>query len=62
MATKECPFCKSQIPAAASACKHCGKDVSTLHLVGKGMQSLGCLLTIFVTVPVLLLFLFAKGC
>lgn len=40
--TATCPHCKAEIPADASACSHCGRDVSTLALAGKAMTGIGC--------------------
>jgi len=59
---KQCPFCKSDIPKDASTCRYCAKGVSTVAMIGQGCQGVGCLLTLFVTVPIVLLFLFYAAC
>lgn len=48
-ATKTCIYCKSEIPADASHCAHCGKDVS----VAGALKQLGC--TLFLVGAALLL-------
>jgi len=48
----KCPECGGDISSTASKCPHCGHD---MHGCANSMMSLGCLLTICVTVPVLLL-------
>ena len=55
---KTCPHCKSKIPKDATACRSCGKEVSGLALFGHGLQACGCILTLLITVPLALLFLF----
>lgn len=55
MPEKSCPYCKLSIPTEASICGHCGKGVSGLHLAGTALSSIGCILTMFVTIPLILL-------
>lgn len=60
--TKTCPFCKSDIPKAASTCRHCGKEVSTAALLGKGLMGIGCGLMVLVPLAVMLFFVVAGSC
>jgi hypothetical protein len=57
-----CPYCKMEIPQDASICGHCRKNVSKLGMVGDGMQSCGLIMTLLITVPALLFFVFMRGC
>jgi hypothetical protein len=60
--TKVCPFCKSDIPKDASACRHCGKDVSTAAVVGKGLTALGCMIMLLAPLAVILFLVIAGSC
>jgi hypothetical protein len=51
-----------EIPQDASICGHCRKNVSKLGMVGDGMQSCGLIMTLLITVPALLFFVFMRGC
>jgi len=65
MALITCKECKNKISDTAKVCPHCGyekKDFAqSLDDIGKAGQNLGCALTIFITIPILL-FLFMVGC
>lgn len=63
--TQTCRFCKSEVPAGATACRYCGKDIGVaaeLKRTGDALKSVGCFLTLVVTVPILLLFFLGKSC
>lgn len=56
--TKKCPYCAETILQKADICKHCGKNINSTQIlgqqlgtIGKSMQSVGCLLTILVSIP-----------
>lgn len=42
--TQICPFCKSEIPVDATACRFCGRDVSRQLIAGKAIFNLGQLM------------------
>lgn len=54
MALKPCRECGREISTAAKQCPHCGAP-SSAEAVGKFMQSCGCILTLVVTIPILIL-------
>lgn len=70
--TATCPNCARYTHSTSPTCEHCGAgiDWQTTHLsqqmasnekwaaVGSGLQSIGCLLTVFVTIPVVLIIAF----
>jgi tetratricopeptide (TPR) repeat protein len=67
---KKCPYCAEMVLEDAKVCKHCGKDIDQqvinsqkLMILGKSMQSLGCLMTLFISVPACLciFFLLSQG-
>lgn len=58
MALKSCPECKKEVSSEAKACPHCGKP---LPKIADMMGSLGCFLTLFVTIPIII-FALAGGC
>jgi len=59
MALIECKECGNQVSDKAKSCPNCGFEKenldSKLDKAGKNLQSLGCLLIIFVTIPILLI-------
>ena len=62
---KRCAKCGERYDAEFDACPRCtGKQQSqeALEGCGKGLSSLGCILTLFVTVPILLWFFSLRGC
>lgn len=66
MALVKCSECTNDISDKAKLCPHCGYEIgssqSSLEAAGSKMQSIGCGLTLFVTIPILLLFFFMSGC
>ena len=61
---KRCAKCGERYDAEFDACPKCVKQQQThdaLDGCGKSMSSLGCLLTLFVTVPILLFVVFGFG-
>lgn len=44
--TKICPFCKSEVPIDATACRYCGKEISKLVMSANAMFQIGKLLLI----------------
>lgn len=44
--TKTCPFCQSQIPAAATVCANCGRDVDKLGITSGVFKNIGQILII----------------
>lgn len=62
---KTCPYCAEAVQDAAIVCPHCRKNIGpghSLETLGKNLQSLGCALTLLITVPVILLLLLAGSC
>ncbi len=51
---KQCPFCKKNIDKEATKCPYCQSDLSVASNVGKLLQSIGIILTICITIPVIL--------
>lgn len=62
MALAECHECGEEVSTKADQCPHCGVShptrewASKLDQVGETMQGCGCLLTLLVTVPIVILF------
>jgi hypothetical protein len=56
---KPCKECGQPVSTAAKACPHCGAPTAhgAMGELGSGLQSCGCLLTLFVTLPLLALLL-----
>lgn len=65
MAIIQCPECGADISDQADACPHCGKKsdrvikAENLQNVGSTMSSCGGLMTLFITVPVILILIFS---
>ena len=64
VATKDCPWCKAQIPMEAVACMHCGRDLpgspaaksSTMRDVGSLLTRVGCwILVLGIVIPILII-------
>lgn len=53
---KPCRKCGKQVSESAEACPNCGEPhpANTLAMVGESLQSIGCLLTLIITMPILL--------
>lgn len=64
MALIKCDECGKQISDKAKVCPSCGLEIKTLtdslESTGKNMQNIGCALTLFITIPILLFFM--VGC
>jgi hypothetical protein len=60
MALKACRECGKEVSASAKQCPHCGVEhpANPLGALGGSCQSLGCALTLLVTVPIVLLLAF----
>ena len=57
-----CPDCGREISISADACPHCGRprDKTATEKIGAAatkMQKVGCLLTLLVTIPILIILL-----
>ena len=52
MALKPCGECGEKISTAAKHCPHCGAP-SKITAVSNALMGIGCLLTLFVTIPIL---------
>lgn len=54
MAMKPCRECGEQVSTQAKACPHCGTPhpANKAALLGSGLTALGCVLTLFITVPI----------
>lgn len=61
MALRKCPDCGRDISTDAETCPYCGwKSTATkMHETGKAMQSCGLAMTLLITVPLVLIFIFA---
>jgi uncharacterized membrane protein YvbJ len=63
---KACPYCaETDLQDDAVVCKHCGKDIGPGHSLteaGDKMKQIGCGLTLLLTIPIVLLLLFAGRC
>lgn len=44
---KVCPFCKSQIPADASVCRHCGRSQQASFYAAKSLIAFGSVFVLF---------------
>jgi hypothetical protein len=65
MPGRVCPYCREPVKDEAVACPHCQRDIGpghTLKTAGAALQSIGCGLTLLITVPVILLMLAASMC
>lgn len=58
-AARECHQCGAGLGSKTKICPKCGAETPTigdaLEGCGKSMQSIGCLITLFVTIPIILL-------
>ena len=58
---RRCAKCHKQYDAKFDACPYCTKKQEkqdALEAVSKGLGNCGCLMTVFVTVPILLFLIF----
>lgn len=57
MALINCQECGREVSDQAKTCPHCGAPPTKLQVVGKSLETIGCLLTLLVTIPILLFML-----
>ena len=57
MALTNCIECGEIVSDKADKCPHCGAPPTKAKAIGDTLQTIGCLGTIFITLPILLLFL-----
>lgn len=59
MAMAPCRECGKEVSTTAKTCPHCGTQwpANKAALIGQGMQSCGCIMTLLITIPILI-FLF----
>jgi hypothetical protein len=64
MALKPCRECGTEVSEDAKVCPHCGVQwpANALQLLAGNLGGLGCLLTLLVTVPILLIVMFVGFC
>lgn len=57
MALKTCRECGKDVSESAKSCPHCGVDhpANKLAAAGAKMQRIGCILTLLITLPILLM-------
>ena len=55
----KCTACEKEISRTAKACPHCGElsKAAKISQMSTGLMGCGCLLTLLVTVPIVILFL-----
>lgn len=51
---KQCPMCKKEIDKDARICPFCKSDLSVSGNLAKVLTTIGLLLIVFVTIPILL--------
>jgi len=51
---KKCPICKNKIPKEVTVCPICKSDLSVGGNVAKILTSIGIILTLCITVPIVL--------
>ena len=51
---KQCPMCKKPVDKQASKCPYCQSDLSVSGNLAKVLSSVGIILIVFVTIPILL--------
>ena len=51
---KQCPMCKKPVEKDARICPYCKSDLSVSGNLAKILTSVGILLIVFVTIPILL--------
>ena len=61
MAIESCHECGGKISNSAKYCPHCGSPsrAEALKSTGEKISAVGCLLTLFVTVPILIIVILA---
>ena len=57
---RTCPHCREDVKDGATVCPHCQRQISTVAIVGEGLQAAGCILTLLITVPILLFVLLSS--
>ena len=58
-----CTSCGSELPKQGRFCANCGSESrpdsqETMAKVGQGLSAVGCVLTLFVTVPIVLFLIY----
>jgi len=51
---KQCPMCKKPVDKDASICPYCKSDLTVAGNLGKILSTVGGLLILFVTIPIVL--------
>jgi hypothetical protein len=62
---KSCPYCAGELQDDALVCNHCGRHISLGHGLrasGEKLRTIGCGLTLLITLPIIVLLLFTEMC
>lgn len=60
MALRKCPECGHEMSTDADSCPNCGWKTTATKVgeAGQAMQGCGIVMTVFVTIPIILIFVF----
>lgn len=57
MALTKCPDCGKKVSSDVTVCPHCGKKLGGTPLHGTPLETVGCIIPLFIIIAIILIFI-----